>query len=80
VLAKELVALEPDVILGQATPGTTALQGGRWTGEAVPMTTPENGGKPLDFFLKSLRPWRPMRPASWQVLARRERAAADRGD
>jgi hypothetical protein len=26
VLAKELVALEPDVILGQATPGTTALQ------------------------------------------------------
>jgi hypothetical protein len=26
VLAKELVALEADVILGQATPGTTALQ------------------------------------------------------
>jgi hypothetical protein len=26
LLAKELVALEPDVILGQATPGTTALQ------------------------------------------------------
>jgi hypothetical protein len=26
VLAKELVALEVDVILGQATPGTTALQ------------------------------------------------------
>jgi hypothetical protein len=26
MLAKQLVALEPDVILGQATPGTTALQ------------------------------------------------------
>jgi hypothetical protein len=26
VLAKELVALEADVILGQATPGATALQ------------------------------------------------------
>jgi len=26
VLVKELVALEADVILGQATPGTTALR------------------------------------------------------
>jgi hypothetical protein len=26
VRAKQLVALEPDVILGQATPGTTALR------------------------------------------------------
>src|SRR5262249_19887935 len=31
------------------------------------------------FFVKSLWSWRPLRPASWQVLARRERAAAGRG-
>ena len=79
MLAKELVALEPDVILGQATPGTTALQGGRWTGEAVPMTTPENGGKPLDFFLKSLRSWRPCgrrRGKSWPVVREPRRVGA----
>ena len=40
VLAKELVALEADVILGQATPGNRAA-GGRWTGEADIMTKPE---------------------------------------
>ena len=40
VLAKELVALEADVILGQATPGNRAA-GGRWTGDAVPITKPE---------------------------------------
>ena len=31
------------------------------------------------FLLKSPRSWRPLRPASWQVLTRRERAAAGRG-
>ncbi len=64
-------------ILGQATPGTAA--GGCWTGEAVPMTTPGTAASRCNFLLKSLRPWRPLRPASWQVLARRERAAAGRG-
>ena len=78
VLAKELVALEADVILGQATPGTTALQSdaGR---VAVPMTTPGTAASRFNFLLKSLRSWRPLRPAWWQVLACRERAAAGRG-
>ena len=65
VLAKELVALEPDVILSQATP--------------APMTTLETAASRCIFCLKSLWSWRPLRPASWQVLARRERAAAGRG-
>ena len=78
VLAKELVALEADVILGQATPGTTALQAdaGR---VAVPMTTPGTAASRFNFLLKSLRSRRPLRPAWWQVLACRERAAAGRG-
>src|SRR5438067_1232690 len=58
-------------------PGIAA--GGCWTGEVVPMTTPGTAASRCNFLLKSLRSWRPLRPASWQVLARRERAAAGRG-
>jgi hypothetical protein len=40
------------VILGQATPGTTALRGGRWMGDAVPMTTPGTAASRCNLFAK----------------------------
>jgi hypothetical protein len=47
-------------------------------GEAVPMTTPETAASRW-IFSKIASVMAPLRPASWQVLARRERAAAGRG-
>jgi len=70
VLAKELVARERYVVFSQATPGTTALQA---TPDGLGRSNDEtqNAGKPLHFFVRSLRSWRTLGPASWQVPVRR---------
>ena len=49
------------------------------SGDAGSNDDTRNGGKPLHFLLKIASVMAPLRPSSWQVLARRERAAAGRG-